>query len=101
MRHDFQRWKDILEMSGGSLAQEKCSFYKVTWDFHTSGKPEMYDGHQDVMCIENTELKIQSIHLKHMPLGFDVSPTMPRRVQLQQWKAVEDRFGIMLDAHEL
>ena len=43
MKGDFQLWKDILEMSGGSLAQEKCSFYTVKWEFHNSGKPEMMD----------------------------------------------------------
>ena len=101
MKLDFQKWKDLLEMSGGSLAQEKCSFYKVKWDFHNSGKPEMEDGHHDVMHFENTDLKIHSIDHQHRTLGFYVSPKMPRKFQIQQWKDVEERFGIMLDAHDL
>ena len=101
MKQDFRRWKDILEMSGGSLAQEKCNYYTIKWGFHNSGKPEMEDGQHEVMCIENTDVTINNIDQKHRTLGFLVSPQTPRKFQQQQWQEVEDRFGIMLDAYDL
>jgi endonuclease/exonuclease/phosphatase family metal-dependent hydrolase len=101
MQQDFRRWKDILEMSGGLLAQEKCSYYKIKWGFHNSGKPEMEDGQNEVMRIENIDMAINNIDQKHKTLGFLVSPKTPRKFQQQQWKEVEDRFGTMLDVYDL
>jgi hypothetical protein len=36
MSEDFSQWKEVLEVSGGKLAQEKCSYYsmgKMGWIF--------------------------------------------------------------------
>jgi hypothetical protein len=43
MSEDFSRLKEILEASGGKLAQEKCSYYSMGWKFSRGGKPEMID----------------------------------------------------------
>jgi hypothetical protein len=39
MQHDFTIWKNLLDMSGGVLSQQKCNFYILSWDFMKSGIP--------------------------------------------------------------
>ena len=101
MKQDFIHWKSILETSGGSLAPEKCNYYKVDWSFHNSGRPEMLEGHDTLICHESTGVSLQNIDQKHRTLGFIVSPKRPRMTQLQQWREIEDRFRLMLDLHGL
>ena len=101
MKQDFIHWKSNLETSGGSLAQEKCNYYKIHWSFHNSGRPEMLEGHDALICHESTGVLLQNIDQKHQILGFFVSPKKPRMTQLQQWKEIEDRFRLMLDSHGL
>jgi hypothetical protein len=31
MQHNFTIWKNLLDMSGGALSQQKCNFYIVSW----------------------------------------------------------------------
>jgi hypothetical protein len=39
MQHDFTIRKNLLDMSGGALSQQKCNFYILSWDFMKSGIP--------------------------------------------------------------
>jgi hypothetical protein len=41
MRHDYNKWKSLLEASGGQLAPEKCNYYITQWTFQANGKPKM------------------------------------------------------------
>jgi endonuclease/exonuclease/phosphatase family metal-dependent hydrolase len=101
MKQEFIQWKDILEMSGGSLAQEKCNYYTVTWKFHNSGRPEMDDTMKEAMHVTTTGTTLQSIKQEHKTLGFYISPKSPRDFQQLQWKDIENRFGLMLDLYDL
>jgi hypothetical protein len=37
MQNDFTIWKNLLNMSGGALSQQKCNFYILSWNFMKSG----------------------------------------------------------------
>jgi hypothetical protein len=39
MQNDFNIWKNLLDMSGGALSQQKCNFYFLSWDVMKSGIP--------------------------------------------------------------
>jgi hypothetical protein len=101
MKQDFIQWKNILEMSGGSLAPEKCNYYTVTWGFHHSGRPEMDDTTKETMNITPTGTTLHSIDQKHKTLGFYISPRSPQEPQQLQWKEIKLRFGLMLDLYDL
>jgi hypothetical protein len=43
MQNDFTIWKNLLNMSGGALSQQKCNFYILSWDIMKSGIPVAKD----------------------------------------------------------
>ena len=59
MQQDFQSWKEILEMSGGKLAPEKCNYYTVKWKFAPTGRPEIEDTNDDQLKILHTGVTIE------------------------------------------
>jgi hypothetical protein len=54
MQHDFKAWKDILEISGGKLAPEKCNFYTINWKFNSTGKPTIDKTQTHALKIHHT-----------------------------------------------
>ena len=62
LNHNIQTWKQVLEMSGGKLALEKCNFYLAKWDFKPCGRPIIRDNEEVEVSIsgesENTRISI-------------------------------------------
>jgi hypothetical protein len=78
---DFSRWKEILDASGGKLAQEKCSYYSTGWKFSRGGKPEMIDvplREQDALHHNFIACRIL-ISEYHKSLGHRISPKDPNK----------------------
>jgi Reverse transcriptase (RNA-dependent DNA polymerase) len=101
MQRDFQTWKEILEMSGGKLAPEKCNFYIVKWNFAPTGRPIIENSAIEQLRILNTGVAIQQINNQHKSLGFQLSPTTPISSQKLQWKEIERRFCSILISNDL
>jgi hypothetical protein len=57
MMNDYSTWKGILHSSGGSLAQEQCNHYKITWNFKATGQPVLLDAKEGK--IDNLVASIQ------------------------------------------
>jgi uncharacterized membrane-anchored protein YhcB (DUF1043 family) len=88
MAKDYQQWESILRSSGGTLAPEKCNFYKLSWTFATTGKPVIAEDFQG--SIDEHINPIQQSGT-HKSLGYIMSPTFGPQHQLQYW--IEKKTG--------
>jgi hypothetical protein len=73
MHHGYNKWKSLLEASGGQLAAEKCNYYITQWTFQANGKPKM----ESVRATQHEETiseVINPIQTMHQSLGINISP---------------------------
>jgi hypothetical protein len=103
MWKDYTHWKNILEMSGGKLAPQKCNFYHLGWDFLDSGKPVMVNRvHQKDEINENPD-SIQQVNIEdsHKTLGHRISPQYPGKHKIAQLTEVDYKFQSILKTSNL
>jgi Reverse transcriptase (RNA-dependent DNA polymerase) len=98
MTQDYQQWESILRSSGGTLAPEKCNFYKLSSNFAPTGKPVLAENFQGT--IDEHVDSIQQ-YGAHKSLGYMMLPTFGPKHQLQYWIEKENRFLQMRHNHPL
>ena len=105
LNHDLQTWKQVLEMSGGKLALEKCNFYLAKWDFKPCGRPIIRDNEEVEVSIsgesENTRIKHISITEYHKSLGYLISIAKPQEVQQYKLTEINSKFEQYLTENSL
>jgi hypothetical protein len=101
MQNDFTIWKNLLDMSGGALSQQKCNFYILSWDFMKSGIPVAKDTYIDHLSMGGIGWDISRVQESHQTLGYKVSPTNPVKTQQLQWREVEKKVESMLRSNEM
>ena len=70
MIRDYNRWKEILEASGGKLAIDKCTYYALDWEFSRGGKPAMKD-----YKVQSTKTDFDSSNIRRISINeFHASP---------------------------
>jgi hypothetical protein len=70
MKNDFTIWKNLLDMSGGALSQQKCNFYILSWDFMKSGIPVAKDTYIDHLSMGGIGWDISRVQESHQTLGY-------------------------------
>jgi hypothetical protein len=98
MMPDYQQWESILRSSGGTLAPEKCNFYKLQWNFAPTGQPVIA---QNVRGKVDDHVDPIQMYGAHKSLGYMMSPTFGTKHQLQHWVKKEHKFQRMLNKHPL
>jgi hypothetical protein len=73
MQHDYNKWKSLLEASGGQLAPEKCNYFITQWTFQANGKPRMELARATHHNDSISEV-INPIQTLHRSLGINISP---------------------------
>jgi hypothetical protein len=84
MQHDFTIWKNLLDMSGGALSQQKCNFYILSWDFMKSRIPFAKETYIEQLSLNGIGWDITRVQELHRILSYHVSPTNPVKTQHQQ-----------------
>jgi hypothetical protein len=79
--HDAQRWNNLLNLTGGALNDQKCSYHFISYDFTISGLAIPKTGTFDPkICIHfnnqtvKTPLKQLSVMEAHKTLGAKKAP---------------------------
>jgi hypothetical protein len=88
MHHDYNKWKSLLEASGGQLAPEKSNYYLTQWTFQPNGKPKM-ELARATQHEETISEVINPIQTMHRSLGINISPESPIITQQNQWMEKE------------
>jgi hypothetical protein len=101
MQNDFIIWKNLLDMSGGALSQQKCNFYILSWDFMKSGIPVAKDTYIDHLSMGGIGWDFSRVQESHQTLGYKVFPTNPVKTQQLQWREVEKKVESMLRSNEM
>jgi hypothetical protein len=91
MQQDCTIWKNLLDMSGGALSQQKCNFYTLSWEFMKSGIPFSKETSIEQLSLSGIRWDITRVQESHRTLGYKVSPTNPIKAQQQQWQEAEKR----------
>jgi hypothetical protein len=76
--------KNLLDMSGGALSQQKCNFYILSWDFMKSGIPVAKDTYIEHLSMIGIGWHNSRVQESHQTLGYKVSPTNPIKIQQQK-----------------
>jgi hypothetical protein len=84
MHHDYNKWRSLLEASGGQLAPEKCNYYLTQWTFQPNGKPKM-ELARATQQEETISEVINPIQTMLQSLGINISPENPIITQQNQW----------------
>jgi hypothetical protein len=101
MQNDFTIWKNLLDMSGGALSQQKCNFYILSWGFMKSGIPVAKDTYIDHLSMGGIDWDISRVQESHQTLGYKVSPTNPIKTQQLQRQEVKKKVESMLRSNEM
>jgi hypothetical protein len=88
---DFTIWKNLLDMSGSALSQQKYNFYILYWDFMKPGVTVAKETYIEHLSLNGIGWDITRVQESHQTLGYNVLPTNPIKTQKQQWQEVEKR----------
>jgi hypothetical protein len=91
MQNDFTIWKNLLDMSGGALSQQKCNFYILSWDFTKSGIPISKETYIEHLSLQGIGWDIPRVEKSHQTLGYSILSTNPIKTQQKQWQGMEKR----------
>jgi uncharacterized protein (DUF1501 family) len=55
MQDDYNKWKQIIESSGGKLSEEKVTYFMIYYEFSTGIKPTTTNGYDSINAVKSSK----------------------------------------------
>jgi hypothetical protein len=89
MQQDFTIWKNLLDMSGGALSQQKCNFYILSWEFFKFGIPFSKETSIEHLTLSGIGWDITRVQESHQTLCKKVLHTNPIKAHYSNGKKLK------------